>query len=148
VAVQTEKLLVLKAFCMGRALLEKKHNISVALNMAETAIQKFVICKDDQSMKRLLFYLLLKAEILRETPEALEIRARAREVSQQIGSRVFDYFMAVEDITSRAGFSSWTSGYEAACKTLDVNRYQLTEKENRFLRDVTLKHMLEKHEVE
>lgn len=172
--VPIEKLLVLKAFYMGRAISEKKHNISVALDMAETAIRKFAVRKDNESKLRLLFYLLLKAEILRETPEVVEIRARAREVSQQIGGSVFDYFMAVEDntqsrkkvyamhvgvvtdedmkrtdsYTSSDGFNLWTVRYDAACRALGVDRCRLTENENHFLRDVTLKAMLEKHGVE
>ena len=63
-SVQTEKLLVLKAFYMGHAISEKKHTISVALDMVETAIRKFAASEDSQSRLRLLFYLLLKAEIL------------------------------------------------------------------------------------
>ena len=173
-SVQTEKLLVLKAFYMGHAISEKKHNISVALDMVETAIRKFAASEDSQSRLRLLFYLLLKAEILRETPEVIEIRARAKEVSQQIGGRVFDYFMAIEESTQSRkkvygmqvgviadegikptvsytvsdGFNVWTVRYDAACRALGVDERRLTEKEIQFLRKVTLKEMLEKHGVE
>lgn len=172
--IQTEKLLVLKAFYMGRAISEKKKSISVALDMVETAIRKFAAMNDNESKLRLLFYLLLKAEILRETPKVVEIRASAREVSQQIGGSVFDYFMAVEENTQSRkkvyamhvgvitdedmnrtdnytpsdGSNVWTVRYAAACKALGVDGYRLTEKENHFLRDVTLKEMLEKHRVE
>lgn len=172
--VPPEKLLVLKAFYMGHAISEKKNNISVALDMVDTAIRKLAATEDHQGKMRLLFYLLLKAEILREKPEVVEIRARAKEVSQQIGGHIFDNFMAIEDSTQSRkkvygmqvgviadegikptvsytvsdGFNVWTVRYDAACRALRIDERRLTEKEDHFLRKVTLKEMLEKHGVE
>lgn len=172
-AIETEKLIVLKAFYMGHAISEKKHNIAIALDMVETAIRNFVASQDSQGRLRLLFYLLLKAEILRETPEVVNIRAHAKEISLRIGGRVFDYFMAIEDSTQSRkkvygmqvgviadegikptvsytvsdGFNVWTVRYDAACRALGVDERRLTEKESHFLRKVTLKEMLEKHGV-
>jgi len=173
VTVPPDKLLVLKAFYMGHAISEKKHNISVALDMANTAIQKFETTDGSQGKMRLLFYLLLKAEILRETPEVIKIRARAQEVSRQIGGHIFDRYMAIEDSTQSRkrvygmqvgviadegikptvsytvsdGFNVWTVRYDAACRALGIDEQRLTEKEDHFLRKLTLKEMLEKHGV-
>lgn len=152
--IQTENLLVLKAFYMGHAISEKKHNIAIALDMVEAAIRKFARSENRQDKLRLLFYLLLKAEILRETSKVVEIRALAKEVSQQIGGEIFDFFMAIESSTqptaSHIGDSrvaTKTARWNAACRALGIDERRLTKQENHFLKTVTLKKMLEKHEV-
>lgn len=172
--VETEKLLVLKAFYMGHAISEKTHNIPVALTMVNKAIQSLQGSFDNRALLRLLFYVLLKAEILRQSPDVLAIRAYAREISQRIGGNVFDYFMAIEDGTQTRkkvyglqvgvigdegikptvsytvgdGFNIWLVRYDAACRALGVDERRLTERETHFLRKVTLREMLEKHEIE
>jgi len=174
VAVETEKLLVLKAFYMGYSISERKHNVIVALEMIEAAIRQLEGSQDRQGWLRLLFYLLLKAEILRSKPEVLEIRASARDISRRIGGHVYDYFMAVEDgtqtlkkayglqvgviadegvkptvsYTGGHGFNLFTVRYDAACRALEVDEQLLTEKEIHFLRKVSLREILEKHGIQ
>ncbi|MFD1710649.1 hypothetical protein FVQ98_18205 [Ottowia sp. GY511] len=171
--IQADELLVLKAFYMGHAISTRKASIPVALGMADKAIEKFEAAEDDQEKIRLLFYLLLKAEILRGTPQAIEIRARAQEISRQIDEHIFERYMAIEDSTQSRkkiygiqvgviadegvkptvndtvsdGFNVWTVRYDAACRALGIDERKLTKKEDHFLRKVTLKEMLEKHGV-
>jgi hypothetical protein len=46
------------------------------------------------------------------------------------------------------GFNIWLVRYDAACRALGVDERRLTERETHFLRKVTLREMLEKHEIE
>ena len=172
-AIDTEKLLVLKAYYMGHAIAEKKQNIPVAIDMVNAAIQYLEAHRTEENEMRLLFYVLLKAEILRETDEAIELRKRAKKISEKIGGNVFSYYMAVEEATqtkSKAygiqqgviankgvqtlesytvtdGFNVWVVRYDVACRALGVDEHRLTEKESNFLQKITLKEMLEKHGI-
>ena len=173
-ATDTEKLLVLKAYYMGHAVAQKKHNESEALKMADSAIAKLEQFSDSQSKVRLLFYVLLKSEILRETQDVIELRRRAKAIAEDIGGNVFDYFMAVEDATQTRkkvygiqtgiiadkgvqstvrytvsdGFNVWVVSYDAACRALGIDENRLSDKDRHFLYKVSLKEMLEKHGVE
>ncbi|MEJ1470250.1 MAG: hypothetical protein RPU59_04155 [Candidatus Sedimenticola sp. (ex Thyasira tokunagai)] len=168
--INTEKLLVLKAFYMGHAVAEKKHNAPVAIDMIDTAVRKLEKSTDEKNKIRLLFYVLLKSEILRETPDVIGLRAQAKETAESIGGNVFDYYMAVEEATqtiSKAygiqkgvienkgvqttesytvsdGFNVWVVSYDAACRALDVNEHRLSEQETNFLHHISLKEMLKK----
>jgi len=173
-AIETEKLLVLKAYYMGHAIAETNHNKNTALKMIDAAISKLESQKDPQSQVRLLFYVLLKSEILRDDQQVIDLRRRAKEVAEHIGGNVFDYYMAVEDATQTRkkaygmqkgiisdkgiqttvsytvtdGYNVWVVSYDAACRALGVEERRLSEKELHFLHKVSLKEMLEKHGIE
>ena len=174
-AVDIRKLLVLKAFYMGHAISETKHNIAVALDMIDTAIRSLEKNQNRQDQLRLLFYVLLKSEILRETADVLELRAYAKDISEGLGGRVFGYFMAVEESTQTRkriygikvgvvadeGVKNPTFSHDekdgiyvrrvhadGACRAIGVEKDQLTKKEINFLYKVTLKEMLEKHGIQ
>ena len=42
----------------------------------------------------------MKIEILRNSHDIIDLRKRAKEISEKIGSNVFDYFIAVQEATS------------------------------------------------
>jgi hypothetical protein len=172
-AIDTEKLLVLKAYYMGHGIAEKKQNVSVGIDMANSAIQYLKADRTEKNDTRLLFYVLLKSEILRGTDEAIELRKRAKEISERFGGNVFSYYMAVEEATqtkSKAygiqqgviankgvqtvesytvtdGFNVWVVRYDAACRALGIDENRLTKKESNFLQKITLKEMLKKHGI-
>jgi hypothetical protein len=130
------------------------------------------LSESGQEKLRLLFYLLLKAEILRETPEVFRIRLYAQKLSNQISSLIFQSYMTIEDSTqsrnkvygthvgviASEGVKPTVSysvrdgvvsvRYDAACRALGIDERRLSEKEANFLRRVTLKEMLEKHGIE
>lgn len=173
-ATDTEKLLVLKAYYMGHAIAQKKQIESVALKMAGAAIAKLEQSDDPQSKVRLLFYVLLKCELLRETQKVVELRKQAKAIAQDIGGHVFDYFMALEEATQTTkkayglqkgiiadkgiqttvnytvsdGFNVWVISYDAACRALGVDENRLSNNERHFLHKVSLKEMLTKHGIE
>lgn len=172
-SVDTEKLLVLKAYYMGHAIAEKKSNMSDALDMTDAAIRQLEKLSSEQNKFRLLFYILLKSEILRETRDVIELRKKAKEVAEDIGSYVFEYYMAVEDATqtkSKAygiqkgvisnkgvqtmesysvsdGFIIRDVNCDLACRALGVDEHALSEKESNFLHNISLNEMLVKHGI-
>lgn len=172
--IETEKLLVLKAYYMGHAIAERNHNKYTALKMIDAAILTLEVNNDPQNRVRLLFYVLLKSEILRDDQQVVESRRRAKAIAEDMGGNVFDYYMAVENATQTKkkaygmqkgviadkgvqttvrytvtdGYNVWVVSYDAACRALGVDERRLSEKELHFLHKVSLKEMLEKHGID
>lgn len=172
-AIAKEKLIVLKAFYMGYSISAKKHCIADATRMIDTAIVSLENADSYGHRLRLLLYILMKAEILRGTNAAIALRARAQELSRNIGGPVFDYFMAVEESTQTRkkvyglsvgiiadegvkpttsytvsnGFYSWIVRYDAACRAIGVDEGKLTDKEFHFLRKESLKDLIKRHGI-
>ena len=65
--VSIEKLLVLKAFILAHKISSKQTSKTMALDMVNVAIDKLRGSIDKENSLRLIFYFLLKSEILRET---------------------------------------------------------------------------------
>ena len=172
-ATDTEKLLVLKAYYMGHAISENKPNLTSVVGVIDRAIDILKKRSNRQDQIRLLFYLLLKAEALRESKNVLEIRQQAKELAQKLHGKIYEYFMAVEDATQSRkevhgiqtgiiadkgiktnksykvsnGFKVWEVSYNAACRALGIEEENLPDLELKFLRKTTLKSMLKKHKI-
>ena len=143
--------------------------MTVALAMLDAAIRLLDERQDQQSRTRLAFYLLLKAEILRESAEVIGLRARV----QEIAPGIFFDFMAVEEATQslkkaygmhvgviadegikrrdgayvrREEGVGWV-GYDAALRALHVNELDISEKEWSFLHRATLLQILKHHGI-
>ena len=168
-----DRLLVLKAYYLGHAISENRQSRSTALDMVDAAIEYLRTTNQEENEVRLLFYILLKAEILRDTSDAIVLRKEAQELSQAIPSDAFQHYMAVADATQTKskvhgiqtgmiankgvqtiesyvvsdGSNAWTVEFDAACRALRIGEYRLTKKERHFLQKITLKELLEKHGV-
>lgn len=94
--IEIEKILVLKAFHMGRVISDKKTYVSKSLEMINLAIKKFNNMADAESQLRLLFYVLLKSEILRDTESIVELRKYSKALASDLNSNIFDYYMLIE----------------------------------------------------
>ncbi|KMQ76907.1 hypothetical protein [Marinobacter subterrani] len=170
-ATHPHKLLVLKAFYLGQGIAKKGTYVAPAVAMVDAAIAFLEPKQDETSRVRLLFYVLLKAEILRSNPSVADLRSRARNISRAMGSEMFDEYMAVEEETQtrvRAGgiqkgviadqgirttetflakYGSFvkTEVVDYACKALGIR--SLSDKEFHFVHKTSLKELLEKHGV-
>ena len=95
--IDTEKILVLKAYYMRRVLVNKNKNLHAILDSINTAIMELELRKEEKDKFRQIFYLLLKAEILRDSYDVIDLRKRTKEISEHICSNVYNYFMAIEE---------------------------------------------------
>ncbi|MBC8269353.1 MAG: hypothetical protein H8E36_11430 [Rhodospirillaceae bacterium] len=109
-ATEVDKLLTLKAFYLARSILMKPQRVSDALKMIEVAVKALEKRTGNQEKLRLLFYILIKCEIHRESEECIDIRERAKGLSVEIRSKAYDYYMAIEEVTQTTkqvhGFSA------------------------------------------
>ena len=152
--VTAEKLLVLKAFFLGRAINSKKNICSIALEMIDAAINFHESKTDKKSKRRYLFYILLKSEVLGSTEESIELRKLALQLSQEIDefALVFkDYMSVKEKIESIPMSQDMAVGdieyfTKAVLKALNL-KYEIGGREYKFLYKVSLRELLEKHNV-
>lgn len=167
------KLLVLKAFYLGRALSDHKDK-TWALDVINRAIEQLKGLPDRQSKIRLLFYLLLKAEANRQSDNVVEIREYAKKVASELGGEVFHDFISIENATQtlkRAyglekgfiadkgikntieakvvgyGYDKHLEYYDAACRAVGIDPNKLSAKGFNFLHKVSLTKMLESHGI-
>lgn len=158
-ATPVAKLLAIKAFYLGHAAAESASR-NIALSMVASAIEQLAGQPDRDSVIRVAFYLLLRAEMLRHVGDPVPDRSRAKQICIQIDSPLFDYFMTVEQATySKAGIERdrrelvpngefyHVKFHDRACEALEVDSCRLSEAELRFLHKVTIKDLLDKHRV-
>ena len=98
--IETEIILVLKAHYMGRIFVQKDKNLQSILDSINFAINDLDNRNEKKDKIRQIFYIFLKIEILRNSHDIIDLRKRAKEISEKIGSNVFDYFIAVQEATS------------------------------------------------
>lgn len=168
-----EKLLALKAFYMGHAIAEKPALREQALHLVGKAIEHFRQAASDDDRTRLAFYVLLRAEVLRVGGSPLPDRAWAKAICDDLGSPLYDHFMAVEQATQTTkrlegiqslkvvddgvrrteshegtdGLRTWLVRYDRAARALGVHLAALPESQQRFLKQVTLLELLDRHHV-
>lgn len=170
--VTTEHLLVLKAFYLGRAIADNAIRQQSGLVMIDRAIEELSKRKSLEDKKRLLFYYLLKAEILRGLPSVIELRLLAKELAESIKSPIFKMFMLVEDATQskrymtgnddviidvgikkvdtnkvRGGFWNYEINQELAFNALGLEKKYFSYKDTHFLWKVTLLELLRHHDI-
>ncbi len=141
-----EKLLVLKVFILAHKISSKQTSKTMALDMVNVAINKLSGSIDEENTLRLIFYLLLKSEILRETDAVASLRKEAKSIAEKTRSDSFRLFMAVQEATQTR---STDSGFQKDMfANIGIDEQNLSEKECNFLFKATLKEMLEKHGIE
>jgi hypothetical protein len=172
-SVSTEKLLALKAFYMGHAIAEKHIIKPTALAMINAAIARYQNSRETTEKVRLAFYFILRAEILRHEDTPIDDRREAQRICHEIGSSLYEYFMAIENATQSTkrldgiqtlsvvdegikrtesywatdGWVSWVVRYDIATRALGISERDITVKQRQFLERATLKDMLDKHGV-
>ena len=141
-----EKLLVLKVFILAHKISSKQTSKTMALDMVNVAINKLSGSIGEENTLRLIFYLLLKSEILRETDAVASLRKEAKSIAEKTSSESFRLFMAVQEATQTR---STDSGFQKDMfANIGIDEQNLSEQECNFLFKATLKEMLEKHEIE
>ena len=167
-------LLILKAFQMGNRISESPSK-TIALKMATCAIEQLRERTGDTEAARLFFYLMLKAEALRGSNEAGELRTEAKDVAEQVGGSLYEGFLSIIDATEgrvrlKEGLQKhmivdpgvltrgqvsvdgpWgpmTVTYDRACAALGVKERELTPKELQFIHECSLKTMLASHKID
>ena len=99
--ISTDKLLVLKAFYLGYEIREKHEFEERALKMIDYAISQLSNKTNKSDLKRLLFYLIVKCELLRFNKTVASFRRKAREVAQDINKdTIYKDYMAMVDQTT------------------------------------------------
>ena len=169
-SVEIEKLLVIKAFRLGNKIVENKSGNFHAINLIDVAINQLKEMNDEVSQVRLMFYLLLKSESMRGTDESIKLRKIAQELSIELNSNIYTYYMALEDATQdrkRAhGFKmviadrgvqtlgklvlNSSEGYffhDIAYDVFGINPENITDKEQHFIDSISLKELLEFHNI-
>lgn len=173
-SIPIEKLLVLKAYYLGHAISEKKVVIAPALDMVNAAIDYLSNKSDQSNQVRYLFYLLLKAEILRGHSESYKCREEAMLVSYGVAGDPYKLFMAIEEATQtkskvhgmqqgligdggvqhrkefvyvdRLG-RTCAGSYDAALRAVGIDESHVNDKERHFLHKTNLRELLDKHQV-
>ena len=141
-----EKLLVLKVFILAHKISSKQTSKTMALDMVNVAINKLSGSIGEENTLRLIFYLLLKSEILRETDAVASLRKEAKSIAEKTRSDSFRMFMAVQEATQAR---STDSGFQKDMfANIGIDEQNLSENECNFLFKATLKEMLEKHGIE
>ena len=170
---EKEMILVLKAHYMGRMFVNKEKNLQSILDSVNFAINELDHRNEKKDKIRQIFYIFLKIEILRDSQDVIDLRKRAKEISEEIDSKAFKYFMAVQKTTSSINVldNSFQSGviknvnakigftvespmsddsdnfvlYGAAASALDLGGCEISDKEHKFLLHTRLHEMLENH---
>ena len=165
------KLLPLKAFYLGFSL--KDHaDFARVLNMVDESIER---CGEYESFqKRKVFYLLLKCELNRDTDNVIESRKIVKTFCEEKDHidffnnymKIVYYTLSSTNVVGGGGMSfvknSGISDHElrsiideegipsvgrfdTPLEALGLHGYQCSKKESRFLHEVTLREMLDKH---
>lgn len=173
----TKKIFVLKAFNLGYGIRNNLVLKDKALQMVNTAIEYFEnknnITKAEGS--RLLFYYLMKCEILREDERIFDLRNKVRSYAKKIREidGYQDYMKAVDetvqkkisgdinqktrfkgDISLSDGFAmvededdwSWSTT-DSTLRALCLNGVKLTRRQEYFLDVCSLKDILAMHRI-
>jgi hypothetical protein len=144
--VNIENLLVLKVFILANKISSKHISETIALDMVDEAINKLNGSTGEQNTLRLIFYLLLKSEILRGTDAEASLREEAKSISEKTGSNSFRLFMKVQEATQAIIMDD--DFQNKVFDKIDIDEQNLSEQEYNFLFKTTLKEMLEKHGIE
>lgn len=81
--VPTDKLLVIKAFYLGHGIREQSEFKDIALKMIDSAINYLSDREEPRAVKRLIFYKLIKCEILRFDDNGVDCRHEVQKLSEQ-----------------------------------------------------------------
>lgn len=172
-AIETEKLLALKAFYMGLDISKKYHVQISALSMVDAAIAQLKDKHELENKVRLVFYHLLRAEILRHGGSPVNDRDEAQRICREIHSPLYEYSIRIAKATTGTkkldgiqnltiveekikrseayeetdGWNSWVNYIDLAMQSLEVSEYDLANGQKRFLNKVNLREMITKHEI-
>ena len=172
--ISTDQLLVLKAFYLGYEIREKHELEERALKMIDYAINQLSNKTNKSDLKRLLFYLIVKCELLRFNETVASYRRKAREVAQDINKDTIykDYMAMVDqttlipktrDITQQSSYTGLTSlknsptaiedymeGFfeeEIPFTAIGVRSKELSTKGVIFLKDKSLVDIMKSHKI-
>jgi hypothetical protein len=161
-----EHLFVLKSCYMGHQIMRKNIK-SLVLDKIDVAIKQCETLDDYENKLNLLFYALLKCEILRETDQIATSREYAKKIADDLDEHIFGYYMNIQEITQqfvkRGGIShrendtytAYSSAEKFCLATgLTIQRpnsliydCKLKEVEKSFLFKTTLTEMMMQHET-
>lgn len=138
--IPTNKIVALKAFCMGRAIAENHLYLQEAILLINTAIAQLEISTELNLRLRLAFYYILRSDIIQEDKASIEDRKKAQLICQEINSSLFENFMSFKS-------DSRYSNFEHSLEFPGIEIIELSKKQKHFLEKVSLKDLLIKHEI-
>ena len=97
-----DKIIVLKAFDLGYVIREKDELTEQTLKLLDNAIDQLSKKTKKTDLINLLFYLIVKCELLRFNNNIKHCREKAQEIAQQINKQhMFKDYMAIVEVTTR-----------------------------------------------
>lgn len=144
--VPVEKLIALKVYFLGNAILENPHSRLIAHEMVDTAIKNLKGKTDETSMIRSLFYVLLKVSLKKNDSDVIEVRKMAKSLSESTNSLAFKHYIAIEEAAEKKQHEYGI--FDSIFRAVSVQEDNLSSKERKFLYKVSLKEMLDKHQIE
>ncbi|MDC0239305.1 hypothetical protein OAK82_02885 [Candidatus Thioglobus sp.] len=97
-----DKIIVLKAFDLGYVIREKDEVIEQTLKLLDNAIDQLSKKTKKADLINLLFYLIVKCELLRFNNNIKYCREKAQEIAQQINKQhMYKDYMAIVEVTTR-----------------------------------------------
>lgn len=161
-----EHLFVLKSCYMGHEIMQTNVK-SMVLDKIDVAIRQCEALDDYENKLTLLFYALLKCEILRETNQIATSREYAKKIADNLDDHIFGYYMNIQKITQQSvkkgGISHRENDIYAAYSSAEkfclatgltiqrpnssISNCKLKEVEKNFLFKTTLAEIMERHET-
>ena len=171
--MRTERLIALKAFYLGRGIVNSP-NKDQAVKVIKDALNKLGARNGPDDPLRRIFYLSLLAEIFREEAETAEYRALAKTEAEALQSDAYRFYMRIVEATqsrksvgglggegyiadrgiqNERGASSlddWeypnnVVTYDAATAAVGWDDRHFSEWDKKFLHFTSLREILEKH---
>ncbi|MBI3779358.1 MAG: hypothetical protein HY274_10710 [Gammaproteobacteria bacterium] len=168
--MRDEKLLALKAFYLGRGITESPTK-QQALDKVTCAIRKLEARNGPKDPLRRIFYLLLLAEIFRESGETKVYREAAKKEADDLLSEAFRYYMLVVEGTQtrkrvwgiggevyirdqgirnqrgRSIFDDWFNAVirDEATAAVGLDERFLSKQDENFLYHMSLREIMRKH---
>ncbi len=171
-SISVDKLLALKAFQLGTLANANPTSRPSAVAMLDGAIQHLVLKEDSTTVLRLAFYHLARAEMVRYDSDLVTDRQAAQHLCKLIRSELYEYFMRIEEATTRrtrepkrdgamsaygntcrsevdilASSSSLRAWLDIALGALDESSATLTPKQAHFVEHTNLSQLFERHGI-
>ncbi len=150
-----DALIALKAFLLGRLILDQSERVTVSLEMIDVAVKALTDRNDDENQRRLVFYLLLRSEVLQGGKEAIAAREDAKLISQKLKSSAFECYLRIvdgvvkveHDVDLGVLADDPMNHAGAMYRALGENAYSFSERDLKFIDKTNLLDILKHHDI-
>ena len=142
-SISKDKIIVLKAFYLGYEIREQNEFTEQTSKLLDNAIDQLSKKTKKADLINLLFYLIVKCELLRLNNNFKYCREKAQEIAQQINKQHMyeDYMAIVERITRAPRVVVWHS-------LNFVDAIDLSERQFDFLFKTNLLQIMKEHNIQ